>query len=116
MACASKYTPSSVEASFSAASDRRSAGRAFPFESSILHRYTRCMAAAKWKTAAVAVAIAGAGIVAIALISGVLYEQTQRARDRERYPQIGRSVDIGGRTLNIDCAGAGQPAVILESG
>ena len=71
---------------------------------------------AKWKTAALAVAIAGAGIFALALVSGLLYEQTQRARDRERYPQIGRSIDIGGRTLNIDCAGAGQPAVILESG
>src|SRR5271165_691231 len=74
------------------------------------------MVAAKWKTAALAVAIAGAGIFALALVSGLLYEQTQRARDRRRYPQIGRSIDIGGRTLNIDCAGAGQPAVILESG
>ncbi len=72
--------------------------------------------ATKWKTAALAVAIAGAGIAALALVSGLLYEQTQRARDRERYPQIGRSIDIGGRTLDIDCAGAGQPAVILESG
>jgi pimeloyl-ACP methyl ester carboxylesterase len=74
------------------------------------------MVAAKWKTAALAVAIAGAGIFAIALVSGLLYEQTQRARDRERYPQIGRGIDIGGRTLDLDCAGAGQPAVILASG
>jgi hypothetical protein len=69
-----------------------------------------------WKTAALSVAIAGAGIFAFAVVSGILYEQSQRARDRERFPQIGRSIDIGGRTLNIDCAGAGQPAVILESG
>jgi hypothetical protein len=74
------------------------------------------MVAAKWKTAALAVAIAGAGVFAIALVSGLLYEQSQRARDRERYPQIGRSIDIGGRFLDIDCAGAGQPAVILECG
>jgi pimeloyl-ACP methyl ester carboxylesterase len=74
------------------------------------------MAAAKWKTMALAVAIAGAGIFALALVCGLLYEHTQRARDRERYPQIGRSIDIGGRMLNIDCAGAGQPAVILQSG
>jgi hypothetical protein len=72
--------------------------------------------AAKWKTAALAVAIAGGGIFALALVSGLLYEQTQRVRDRERYPQIGRSIDVGGRALNIDCAGAGQPAVILGSG
>ena len=74
------------------------------------------VAAAKWKTVALAVVIAGAGIVALALVSGLLYEQAQRARDQERYPQIGRSIDIGGRMLNIDCAGAGQPTVILASG
>src|SRR5581483_2151104 len=74
------------------------------------------MAAAKWKAAALAVAIAGAGLFVVAVISGVLFEQAQRARDRERYPQVGRSVDIGGRTLNLDCAGHGGPAVILESG
>jgi hypothetical protein len=72
--------------------------------------------AAKWKTAALAVTIAGAGILALALVSGLLYEQTQRTRDRERYPQVGHSVDIGGRTLNLDCIGAGAPAVILASG
>jgi alpha/beta hydrolase fold len=72
--------------------------------------------AAKWKAAALAVAIAGAGIFALALVSGILYEQTQRARDRERYPQVGRSIDVGGRALNIDCTGTGQPAVILASG
>ena len=71
---------------------------------------------AKWKTAALAVAIAGVGIFALVLVSGLLYEQTQRARDRQRYPRVGRSIDIGGRALNIDCAGAGQPSVILESG
>ena len=74
------------------------------------------MAPAKWKTAALAVAIVGVGIFTLAFVSGLLYEQTQRARDREHYPQIGRSIDIGGRMLNIDCVGAGQPAVILESG
>jgi hypothetical protein len=71
---------------------------------------------AKLRTAAVAAASIGAGVFAIALVSGLFYEQAQRARDREHFPQVGRSVDIGGRMLNIDCAGAGQPAVILESG
>ena len=71
---------------------------------------------AKLRTAALAAATIGAGVFAIALVSGLLYEQAQRARDREHFPQIGRSVDIGGRMLNIYCSGAGQPAVILESG
>lgn len=74
------------------------------------------MTAKVW-TAARAALIVGAGIFIIALVSGLLYEQAQRARDHELFPQIGRSVDIGGgRMLNISCLGAGQPAVILESG
>jgi hypothetical protein len=72
------------------------------------------------KTALVAALMIAAGALAIALLSGLRYEQTQRARDREYFPQVGRSViihgDIGGRTLNIFCSGTGQPAVILESG
>ena len=71
---------------------------------------------AKLRTAAIAVSIIGSGVFAISLVSGLLYEQVQRARDREQFPQIGRYVDIGGRKLNIYCSGAGQPAVILERG
>jgi len=52
---------------------------------------------------------------AAALICGILYEQIGRRQDRRRLPQIGGSVDIGGRTLNIFCSGSGGPAVIFES-
>lgn len=55
-------------------------------------------------------------LIAIALITGATYEQAERVRDRDRLPQIGRSIDIGGRALNIDCAGSGSPTVIFESG
>jgi pimeloyl-ACP methyl ester carboxylesterase len=72
--------------------------------------------ASKLKTAAVAGSIIGAGALVIAIASGLLYEQAQRARDRELFPQIGRSTDIGGRMLNIYCSGTGQPPVIFESG
>jgi pimeloyl-ACP methyl ester carboxylesterase len=54
--------------------------------------------------------------VAVAFVAGIVYEQMGRRRDRARFPQIGRSVDIGGRTLNIFCSGAGAPPVIFESG
>ena len=70
----------------------------------------------KLRTAAVAGLVIGAGAFVIAVTSGLLYEQAQRARDRELFPQIGRSVDIGGRMLNLYCSGVGQPAVILERG
>jgi len=51
-----------------------------------------------------------------ALVAGIVYEQLGRRRDQSRFPQIGRSVDIGGRTLNIFCSGSGTPPVIFESG
>jgi pimeloyl-ACP methyl ester carboxylesterase len=55
-------------------------------------------------------------LIATALAAGIVFEQLGRRRDRARFPQIGRSVDIGGRTLNIFCSGAGAPPVIFESG
>ena len=55
-------------------------------------------------------------LIAAALVSGVVYEQVGRGRDRTRNQRIGRPVDIGGRTLNISCSGKGGPPVIFESG
>jgi pimeloyl-ACP methyl ester carboxylesterase len=58
-----------------------------------------------------------AAIVMLSLvIAGIAYEQVGERKDRKRYPQIGRSVNIGGRTLNIYCSGLGDPTVVLESG
>jgi pimeloyl-ACP methyl ester carboxylesterase len=56
------------------------------------------------------------GVVAVAAIAaGVAYEQLGRRRDRTQVPRVGRSVDIGGRSLNIHCIGEGSPAVVLEA-
>ena len=55
-------------------------------------------------------------VLLIALFSGAAYERVEQARDRERLPQIGRSVAVGDRTLNLFCSGAGSPAVIFDSG
>lgn len=57
-----------------------------------------------------------AAAVLVLCFSGALFERIGRYRDRKRYPQIGRSVDIGGRTLNIYCSGEGSPAVVFEAG
>jgi pimeloyl-ACP methyl ester carboxylesterase len=54
--------------------------------------------------------------IALALVAGIVYEQIGSRRDRTRIPQIGRSVDIGGRSLNIFCSGTGGPPVVFESG
>ena len=55
-------------------------------------------------------------VLAAMIVCGFVYERIGRKRDRERLPQIGRSVDIGGRSLNISCSGTGSPAVILDTG
>ncbi len=54
--------------------------------------------------------------VLLAAALGFTYEQIGRWQDSQHRFQIGRSVDIGGRSLNIDCSGSGSPVVILESG
>jgi len=55
------------------------------------------------------------GLVIVALAAlGFVYEKVAESRDRKRYPQVGTSVDIGGRKLNIYCSGEGAPAVIFE--
>jgi hypothetical protein len=47
-----------------------------------------------------------AGIVALAAASvGAMYERIGEWRDRDRFPIVGRRVDIGGRSLNIFCSG-----------
>jgi pimeloyl-ACP methyl ester carboxylesterase len=57
-----------------------------------------------------------AAALLVALLGGSVYEQIGRRRDRQRLPQIGRSVDIGGRVLNLYCSGEGSPTVILDTG
>ncbi len=49
------------------------------------------------------------------LVAGIVYERVGRVRDRARYPQIGRSVDIGGRSLNIHCVGDATPTVVFDT-
>lgn len=51
----------------------------------------------------------------IALAAGRMYERNGEMRDKKRLPQVGGSVDIGGRDLNIFCSGVGTPPVIFES-
>ena|SRR2546425_3706775 len=55
-------------------------------------------------------------VVAAAVVAGIVYERWGQRQDRKRFSQIGQSVDIGGRTLNLYCSGEGSPTVILEGG
>lgn len=59
----------------------------------------------------------GLGLIfLLAAVLGFTYEEIGRRQDSLHPFRIGRPVDIGSRTLNIDCSGSGGPAVILESG
>lgn len=52
----------------------------------------------------------------LVLLGAALYEHIGAWRDSRVLRQIGRSVDIGGRTLNIHCTGTGSPTVMFVSG
>ena len=57
------------------------------------------------------------GFVLLLLLTGFIYEQIGRAREASRLPpRIGKSVDVGGHTLNLYCSGEGSPTVVLEAG
>ena len=55
-------------------------------------------------------------VLSFLAIAGFTYEQLGRSRDRSHPFRIGQGVDIGGRAINIDCAGTGSPTVIFEAG
>ena len=54
-------------------------------------------------------------LVLLAATSAFVYERLGEWQDHKRFPRVGRSVDIGGRSLNIYCSGEAGPTVILES-
>ena len=55
-------------------------------------------------------------VIGAAIVAGIVYEQIGRRRDSRSVPQVGKSIDIGGRNLNLYCSGEGSPTVIFESG
>lgn len=61
-------------------------------------------------------ALLTAGIVLLLAVSGICYQAIEARADARRFHQVGRSVDVGGYVLNIDCTGEGSPTVVLVSG
>ena len=70
---------------------------------------------AAYRLARIAVKFIGA-FIALVLVGAAAYEHIGAWRDGRVLKQIGRSVDIGGRTLNIHCVGDGTPTVVFVSG
>ena len=54
-------------------------------------------------------------LAALVLLAAAIYEHIGAWRDSRVLKQIGRSVDVGGRGLNIHCTGAGSPTVVFVS-
>ena len=53
--------------------------------------------------------------VLLVALSGFTYEQIGRAKDASRQPpRIGQAIDIGGRTLNLDCSGRHAPDINID--
>lgn len=57
-----------------------------------------------------------AALVSTAVVLGSGYEAAMRRRTAREFPPPGRMVDIGGRSMELDCRGDGSPLVVLESG
>ncbi len=55
-------------------------------------------------------------LLIMVLLGAAVYEHVGAWRDSRVLKQIGRSVDIGGRTLNIHCTGTGSPTVVFVGG
>ena len=60
--------------------------------------------------------LALAALVVVLALAGAAYQILGNVRDPHRFPQRGRSVQVGKLNLNIDCSGHGGPTVILDSG
>ena len=56
------------------------------------------------------------GCILLITSAGALYQAIGHAVDVRRFPERGRAVDIGGRRMQLYCAGQGSPTVVLEAG
>src|SRR5580693_4234739 len=62
------------------------------------------------------VAFALSAFLLLAIAAGATYQSIKARSDARRFPQEGKSVNIGGFNLNINCTGQGSPTVVLEAG
>ena len=53
-------------------------------------------------------------LIVLAILIGVTYEQLGRRNAMQKYPPPGKLVDIGGRSIHLDCRGSGSPTEIFR--
>jgi pimeloyl-ACP methyl ester carboxylesterase len=61
-------------------------------------------------------AIGLGSLITLLIVAGAIFEAVMRQQTAQKYPALGKLVDIGGRKIQIDCRGSGAPTVVLESG
>jgi pimeloyl-ACP methyl ester carboxylesterase len=62
------------------------------------------------------IAIGLLALILLLVLAGAVYEFFARRGAASQYPAPGVLVDIGGRSIHLDCRGSGAPTVVLESG
>lgn len=58
----------------------------------------------------------GLATAALFLLAGVTYQAMAVWNDSRAFPPVGRLIDVAGRTMHLNCTGAGAVTVVLESG
>jgi len=56
------------------------------------------------------------GLLALAAVTGAVYQAIETSRDRRRFPPPGRLVQVNTGQMHIHLSGEGTPTVIFESG
>jgi pimeloyl-ACP methyl ester carboxylesterase len=64
----------------------------------------------------VKVCLGSFSLIILATSVGIAYEMWGRRRAAKDFPAPGKLVDIGGRRIQLDCRGTGDPTVVFESG
>lgn len=68
------------------------------------------------KLQALRIGLGGAILVAVVILTGMVYERIGQYRAALDFPPPGKMVDIGGRRVQLSCQGSGVPTVVFESG
>jgi pimeloyl-ACP methyl ester carboxylesterase len=62
------------------------------------------------------ISLGAVALIALVVAGGSIYELMGRRQAAREFPPPGKFVDIGGRKMQLDCRGSGNPTVIFESG
>ena len=60
--------------------------------------------------------LAVAALIVLLILIAVIVESIRSSRDLKAFPARGELVDIGGRSLHLDCRGEGSPTVVIDAG